>query len=190
MHLFGTTHHILLMAALIAAFGFSSAATAAPVAPSDFTCGVIVFDAPCNQTAHFGDVAFEGTPFAAAQNCPLFVTTDYAAIVGSGDGVEHSIINNALDGWFTSTFTGAASVTAYLDPGLTTPDPNVPSFAGRITEWFGGNFNRNNFATTSTFHFSGTAADGEALRILDVAHANSTANSPLIPHSFEITRCG
>jgi hypothetical protein len=151
---------------------------------------VTVFDQPCNQTAHFTDVAFEGTPFASAQDCPSFVTTDYAAITGTGNGIEHSIINKALDGWFTSTFTGTATITAYLDPDLTMPDTAVPSFTGQLTEWFGGSFNRNNFATSSTFHFSGTAADGETLRILDIAHANSTGNNPFVPRSFEITRCG
>jgi hypothetical protein len=190
MHRFVTARRVILTAILFAALAACSAALAAPVAPSSFTCGVTVFDQPCNQAAHFSDVAFEGTPFALAQDCPSFVTTDYAAITGTGNGVEHSIINNALDGWFTSTFTGTATITAYLDPDLTTPDTSVPTFTGRITEWFGGSFNRNNFASTSTFHFSGTATDGETLRILDISHANSTGNNPFVPRSFEITRCG
>jgi hypothetical protein len=190
MHRFVTARWVVPSVALFAALTACSVALAAPVPPSDFTCGVTVFDQPCNQTAHFGAVAFTGTPFASAQDCPSFVTTDFALITGSGNGAEHSIINNALDGWFTSTFTGTATITAYLDPGLTMPDTAVPSFTGQITEWFGGSFNRNNFATTSTFHFSGTASDDETLRILDISHANSTGNNPFVPRSFEITRCG
>ena len=181
---------VVAVLAVLGALMVVAGAGAAPVPPSDFTCGVIAFDTPCNQTAHFSDVAFEGTPFANAPSCPAFVTTDFAFITGSGNGVEHSIINNALDGWFTSTFSGTATLTAYLDPDLTKPDPAVPTFTGKLTEWFGGSFNKNNFAATSTFHFSGTAADGEALRVLDVSHANSTGANPFVPRSFEITRCG
>lgn len=190
MHQLLTARWGVLAAALFAALVASSVAPAAPVPPAEFTCGVTAFDQPCNQTAHFGAVAFEGAPFAAAHDCPSFVTTDFALITGTGNGIEHSIINTALDGWFTSTFTGTATVTAYLDPDLTTPDTAVPTFTGQMTEWFGGDFNRSNFATTSTFHFSGAASDGETLRILDVAHANSTGDNPFVPRSFEIARCG
>ena len=165
-------------------------AGAAPVPPSDFTCGVTVFDAPCNQTAHFSDMFQVGTPFSSAPSCPVFVTTDFVTIVGTGNGIEHSIINKALDGWFTSTFTGTVTLTAYLDPGLTTRDLSVLPFTGRLTDWFGGSFNKNNFVFHSTFHFSGTAADGTTFRILDVSHTNTTASNPFVPHSFEITTCG
>ena len=190
MYRFVASRWLVVAIALFAGLAASSTALAAPVPPSSFTCGVTVFDQPCNQTAHFNDVAFEGTPFASAQDCPAFVTTDYALITGTGNGIEHATINQALDGWFTSTFTGTATITAYLDPNLTMPDAAVPSFTGQLTEWFGGSFNRNNFASTSTFHFSGTAPDGQTLRILDISHANSTGTNPFIPRSFEITRCG
>src|SRR5207302_4981647 len=92
------------------------AAEAGTVPPSDFICGVTVFT-PCNQTAHFSTTNQVGTPFTSAPSCPAFVTTDYATIIGTGNGIEHSIINNALDGWFTSTFTGTVTITAYLDAG-------------------------------------------------------------------------
>jgi hypothetical protein len=163
-------------------------AGAAPVPASDFTCGVTVFT-PCNQTAHFGDTNQVGTPFASAPSCPAFVTTDYVTIIGTGNGIEHSIINNALDGWFTSTFTGTVTLTAYLDAALTRPDPKVGPFTGQLTEWFGGSFNRNNFVFHSTFHFNGTAADGTTFRILDVFHVNSATGVVGPPHSFEITSC-
>jgi len=170
---------------LIVAAGGAGAAT---VPASDFTCGVTVFT-PCNQTAHFSDTNQVGTPFASAPSCPAFVTTDYATIIGTGNGIEHSIINNARDGWFTSTFTGTVTITAYLDAGLTIPDPNVAPFTGQLTEWFGGSFNRNNFVFHSTFHFDGTAADGTTFRILDVSHVNSATGVVGPPRSFEITRC-
>ena len=161
---------------------------AAPVPASDFTCGVTDFT-PCNQTAHFSDINQTGSPFANAPSCPAFITTDYVTLIGSGNGVEHSIINNAGDGWFTSTFTGTVTITPYLDAGLTTPDPNVLPFTGHLTQWFGGSFNKNNFVFHFTFHFDGTAADGTTLRVLDVSHTNSSASAVGPPHSFEITRC-
>jgi hypothetical protein len=166
-------------------------ASAAQVPPQNFTCGDPSLPlTPCNQTAHFSDTVQVGTPFASAPSCPAFVTTDFALISGTGSGVEHSIVNNALDGWFTSTFTGTATITAYLDAGLTQPDPNVLPFTGKLTEWFGGSFNKNNFVFHSTFHFDGTAANGTTFRILDVSHTNTTASNPFVPHSFEITSCG
>jgi hypothetical protein len=169
-----------------------SGAGAAPVPPSDFTCGVSVFT-PCNQTAHFSDLNDVLTPPSpsGATNCPSFVLADFASVVGTGNGIEHSIVNNAGDGWFTSTFTGTVTITPFLDSGLTKPDPKVLPFTGQLTEWFGGSFNRNNVVFHSTFHFSGTDARGNSLTVLDVSHANTTGVTPFgPPNSFEILSCG
>jgi len=186
----------MAVVALLTVFGVLAVATqgagAAPVPPSDFTCGVTVFT-PCNQTAHFSDLTDVLTPPSpsGATNCPNFVLTDFATVVGTGNGIEHSIVNNAGDGWFTSTFTGTVTITPFLDAGLTTPDPNVLPFTGQLTEWFGGSFNRNNLVFHSTFHFSGTDANGNTLRVLDVSHANTTGAAPFgPPNSFEILSCG
>jgi len=186
----------MAVVALLTVFVVLTVATqgagAAPVPPSDFTCGVTVFT-PCNQTAHFSDLTDVLTPPApsGATNCPNFVLTDFASVSGTGNGIEHSIINNAGDGWFTSTFTGTVTITPFLDAGLTTPDPNVLPFTGQLTEWFGGSFNRNNLVFHSTFHFSGTDANGNTLRVLDVSHANTTGAAPFgPPNSFEILSCG
>jgi hypothetical protein len=129
--------------------------------------------APCNQTAYFSSVSEQLTPLtpSGATNCSAFVTTDFASLVATGNGIEQSIINNAGDGWFTSTFSRTATMTPYLDPDLTIPDSNVLPFTGQLTEWFGGSFNRSNTVFHSTFHFSGTDANGNTLRVLDVSHA-------------------
>ena len=143
--------------------------------------------------AHFSDMFQVGTPFASASSCPAFVTTDFALIVGTGNGIEHSIVNNAGDGWFTSTWTGTVTLTAFIgDPTVDgVPDPNVPPLTGQLTEWFGGSFNKNNAVFHSTFHVNVASADGQTtLRVLDVSHANSTPTNPFVPHSFEITTCG
>jgi hypothetical protein len=171
---------------------FASTAGAKPVPPDQFTCGVTVFT-PCNQTAHFSSINEQLTPSTAAagSNCPSFVKTDFASLTATGNGVEHSIVNKAGDGWFTSTFTGTATITPYLDASLTVPDPNAGAFTGRLTEWFGGSFNRSNFVVHSTFHFTGTNAEGMTLRVLDIAHTSTNASNPFgPPHSFEIFRCG
>jgi hypothetical protein len=166
-------------------------AAAAQVAPQDFNCGDPSLPlVPCNQTAHFSDMFQVGTPLNAP-SCPSFVSTDYVTIVGTGNGVEHSIVNNALDGWFTSTWTGTVTLTAYLDANVTRPDTAVPVLTGQLTEWFGGSFNRSNFVFHSTFHLNVASADGStSLRVLDVSHTNSAPGVLGPPHSFEITRCG
>jgi hypothetical protein len=104
------------------------------------------------------------------------------------------------DGWFTSTFTGTVTITAYLgvsaltspsyDPNVTVLDPPVLPFTGQLTEWFGGSFNKNNFVFHDTLHVSATDANGTTVRVLDVSHTNSTPGNPFVPHSFEITTCG
>jgi hypothetical protein len=168
------------------------AASARPVPPDQFACGVTVFT-QCNQSAHFSTMSGELTPPAPtrASNCPAFVLTDFGALQATGNGVEHSIVNKAGDGWFTTTFTGTATISPFLDPGLTTPDPNVLPFTGHLTEWFGGSFNRNNFVNHSTFHFHGTDANGDSLTVPDISHFNINAANPFgPPNGFEITHCG
>jgi hypothetical protein len=194
MNRFVTARWVVLAAALFAAFALAacSAALAAPVSPSDFTCGVTVFT-QCNQTAHFSSMSEELTPLAptSESGCPAFVLNDYGDLEAAGNGIEHAIVNKAGDGWFTSTFTGTATITPFLDPGLTTPDPTVLPFSGHLTEWFGGSFNRSNMVEHSTFHFDGTDANGNTLTITDISHVNTNAANPFgPPNSFEITHCG
>jgi hypothetical protein len=196
----------LAAAAVLTAIGApllqATTAGASPVPPDQFTCGNTVFT-PCNQTAHFDTIDEVGTPLGgAATNCPSFVTTDFVSIVGSGNGIEHSIINNAGDGWFTSTFTGdnitftsyppsSVSFDSNGNPIITgPPDANVPVYTGRLTEWFGGSFNRNNQVFHSTINLSATGSDGSTLTVHDVTHANTTPKTQLgPPHSFELSSC-
>jgi hypothetical protein len=41
------------------------------------------------------------------------VNNDFVTIIGTGNSVEHAIINKALDGWFRETFTGTVTITPY-----------------------------------------------------------------------------
>jgi len=176
-------------------------AGAAPVPPAAFTCGVSVFTA-CNQSAHFNEINQVGSPFTnpAAVGCPSWLSIDYVGIVGTGNSVEHAIINNAGDGWFTSTTTGTVTITAYPPSSVDTTNPNGPvitgpadaavlPYTGHLTEWFGGAFNKQNQVFGGTVHFSGTAADGTTVSLLDVSHMNSIPNAGGPPHSFENTSC-
>ena len=171
-------------------------AGAAPVPPDDFTCGVTVFTA-CNQTAHFRtpsgtSAPVVGEPSPQAIGCPAFVAVDAPVIQGTGNGIEHAIINNAGDGWFTSTFTGTVTAEAWtVDSAgnLVAPDPSVPIFTGHLTTWFGGSFNRSNFVVHDTITFTGTAADGSTFSIHQVDHLSTTPNVAAAPNSFSITRC-
>jgi hypothetical protein len=175
----------------------AQAASAAPVPAQDFTCGITVFTA-CNQTAHFdtpsGTPAPEiGSPSPQATGCPAWVAVDAPVIQGAGNGIEHSIINNAGDGWFTSTFTGMVTVQAWtVDPvtgALVTPDPGVPAYTGHLQQWFGGSFNHSNFVSHDTINFSGTAADGSTFSIHLVDHLSTTPNVAAAPNSFDIGTC-
>ena len=171
-------------------------AGAAPVPPDDFTCGVTVFTA-CNQTAHFSTPSGTSAPVVGEPNpqaigCPAFVAVDAPVIQGTGNGIEHAIINNAGDGWFTSTFTGTVTAEAWtVDSAgnLVAPDPSVPIFTGHLTTWFGGSFNRSNFVDHDTITFTGTAADGSTFSIHQVDHLSTTPNVAAAPNSFSITRC-
>jgi len=174
----------------------AQAAGAAPVPPQDFTCGVTVFTA-CDQTAHFSTPS--GTPAPAvappspqATGCPAWVAVDAAVIQGTGNGIEHAIINNAGDGWFTSTFTGTVTVVAWTvdsTGNLVAPDPAVPPFTGHLMTWFGGSFNNRNFVVHDTVNFSGTAADGSTFGIHLVDHLSTAPNVAAAPNSFHIGAC-
>src|SRR5215472_8904560 len=159
----------------------AQSAGAAPVPPDQFTCGVTVFT-PCNQTAHFstpsGTPAPEvGTPSPQATGCPAWVATDAVVIQGTGNGIEHSIINNAGDGWFTSTFTGTVTIVAWTvdsSGNLVAPDPAVPPFTGHLQTWYGGSLNNKNFVVHDTVNFSGTAVGGGTFSIHLVDHLSTT----------------
>src|SRR5215468_1997873 len=171
-------------------------AGAAPVPPGDFTCGVTVFTA-CNQTANFDtpsgtSVPVVGEPNPQAIRCPAFVAVDAPVIQGTGNGIEHAIINNNGDGWFTSTFAGTVTVVSWtVDSAgnLVAPDPSVPVFTGHLQFWFGGSFNNKNFVNHDTINFTGTAADGSTFGIHEVDHLSTSAVVTAAPSGFSITHC-
>ena len=146
-------------------FGMVGVTTASADTAPNLTCGSTQ-PGPCTQTAHFTSDDEFGSPLPPGAGCPSFAADDWVHIVGTGNGVEHVTVNKAQDAWFTSTFTGAVTLTAYPpsslsfdDQGNVTgivgpADPNVPVFSGHLTEWFGGSFNNKNSVNHGTFNLS------------------------------------
>jgi hypothetical protein len=126
---------------------------------------------PCTETDHFSELAF---PVAPAPGCgpqtPAFLTA-------TGNGVQHVTVNNASDSWFTTTFTGDATISVLVVSG--TP-PNLifsggaPLLSGHITAWFGGEFNMQNYVLHDTVTFQGTdLTTGQSVHLHLVDHASS-----------------
>jgi len=186
------------IAALAVPLTFAQSAGAA-TAP-DLACGNTT-PGPCQETAHFTNIDDLNSPAPPGGGCPAYLSTDFFSFVGTGHGIEHINVNNAQDGWFTSTFTGQVTITAYLNgtvdnngnvTGVSNPDPNVLPYSGRITEWFGGSFNQKNFVNHATINLSLTNANGDHLRVHLTSHASSTPgtdpNGP--PHTaFDKISC-
>jgi hypothetical protein len=151
----------------------------------DLACGNTQ-PGPCQETAHFSDINDMNTPAPPGGGCPAYLSTDFFTFVGTGQGVEHINLNKAQDGWFTNTFTGTVTITAYLhgtvdsDDNVTSvsdPDPNVLPFTGKITQWFGGSFNNQNSVFHGTINISVTDANGESLRVHFATHQSWTPGS-------------
>jgi hypothetical protein len=151
----------------------------------------------CNQDAHFStpsgtDQPEVGQPSPQATGCPAFIATDAPVIQGTGNGQEHSIVNKNGDGWFTSTFTGAVTVTPYTVDGMgnpVAPDPNAPVLTGHLTTWFGGSFNNKNFVNHDTISFVGTGSDGSTISLHLTDHMSTSAVVMAAPNTFDIGHC-
>ena len=141
---------------------------------------------PCQETAHYTNIDDKNTPAPPGGGCPAFLSTDFFTFVGTGHGIEHINLNKAQDGWFTDTFTGSVTITAYLHgkvdkdgnvKSVSDPDPNVLPYSGKITQWFGGSFNMQSSVFHGTINISLTNANGESLRVHFVTHASWTPGS-------------
>jgi hypothetical protein len=185
----------VVAAAAVVAMG-AIAASASPVPVDQFTCGVTVFTA-CNQSTHFSDPTAgngpeAGSPSPQATGCPAWVLTDAPVLTGTGNGIEHSIINKAGDGWFTSTFEGNVQVVPYTVDSMgmpIAPDPNAPTYTGHFTQWFGGSMNKNNFVNHDTISFVGTGSDGSRISFHAVDHMSTSAKAQAAPNTFDLAHC-
>jgi hypothetical protein len=144
----------------------------------DLACGNTQ-PGPCSETAHFTDIDDLNTPAPPGGGCPAYLATDFFSFVGTGDGVEHAHANKAGNGGFRTTFTGNVTITAYLNgtvdedgnvTSVSDPDPNVLPFSGRITQSFGGSFNKQSGTFQAVINLSLTNANGDHLRVHFLSH--------------------
>jgi hypothetical protein len=82
--------------------------------------------------------------------------------------VFHETINQAGDGWLTSTQTGDFSFTPYKT--------TRPSYTGHFENWFGESFNKNNAVLHDTFNVHGTGSDGSTLSFHMIDHMSISAS--------------
>jgi hypothetical protein len=80
------------------------------------------------------------------------------------NAVFHVTVNQAGDGWITTTTEGDFSFTPF--------DPARPSYTGHFATWFGGSFNMNNAVIHDTFNVHGTGSDGSTLTAHFINHVN------------------
>lgn len=185
---------VIALAFTVAAFGLlgvaapASADNAPPLACGNTQPG------PCSETAHFTNeqqfVAPVTTP-TSPTNCPSWVLTDIPLLNFTGNGVEHTTVNNAQDAWFTSTFAGTGTVTFYPPSSLanivTDNQGNIVSadivgpadavLTGHLTNWFGGSFNNKSVVLHDTINFIGTGQNGAPMNLHAVDHTSWNATT-------------
>ncbi len=105
------------------------------------------------------------------------------------NGVFHiTVITSGVGagtGWGTFTATGSFV--------FVPADLALPTFTGKSTVWDGGNFNINNFASTSILVAHGTGSDGSTLTFHEVAHitvVGTSTSTPSVVVTFDNLTCG
>jgi hypothetical protein len=144
--------------------------------------GAATADPGQSQTFHFDALVEQlGAPTGPTtnvSNCPAPVVNDFTDINATGNGVTHFTVNGAGDFWFTSTFTGDATVT-YYPSGTFDQNGNVTSVGGtpalqvtgHLTEWDGFSGNAQNAVGDGTVNFEGTVVgSGVPISFHDVTH--------------------
>jgi hypothetical protein len=168
-----------------------SAGPAAAGTPPPLSCGSTQ-PGQCTQTAHFTDEQQFVPPVqpTSPTNCPAYLLTDIAYLNFTGNGVEHTTVNNAQDSWFTSTFNGTGTVTAFPMTSLNVVfdnqgnivsiqvvGPPDATLTGHLTIWFGGEFNNKSAVVHDTINFTGTDQNGTSVQVHANDHTSWNATS-------------
>jgi hypothetical protein len=138
---------------------------------------------PCQETIHFGELAFLGSPLPGCSTL-----TEWALIDTVGNGVQHINVNAAQDFWLTSTMEGATTIvqgTVALDQNgnlIFTQDTSQPTFSGHLQQWFGESINKNNISVSGTANFQGTSSTGASASLHFNIHLNTTGSQPILPN--------
>jgi hypothetical protein len=60
-----------------------------------------------------------------------------------------------------------------------------------LQQWFGAEFNNNNFSNSGTVNFQGTSSDGSSVSLHFNIHINTTGMAPFVPNpnsrNFHVT---
>jgi hypothetical protein len=187
---------LFVLAICIALFGTlalpvsAASGTGPPPIP---TCGPPTGSpGPCQETDHFGQLAFYGSPLPGCTG----IFTEWAFIQQTGNGVQHVNVNRAQDFWFTSTMVGPMTLvvgTVLLDSDgrpildsngnpIFTRDLSKPTFTGQLQQWFGASFNNKNFSNSGTLNLQATGSDGSSISVHFNIHINTTGMQPFIPN--------
>lgn len=93
-------------------------------------------------------------------------------IVITGNGVLHTITNNAGDFWLTGTVTGSATTTG------------TPTATGHATAWFGLEANNRNLVSPFTANAQLTLPDGGTVNVHEQGQFTLNANGvPVVNHT-------
>jgi hypothetical protein len=195
MHIRNLLCHAAVAAAVLGGVTLAGTAVAgaSPVDPANFTCGTT--PQPCNQSAHYStpdpiNGTQIGAPSPQATNCATYVQTDAPVVTGTGEGVEHAIVNNNGQGfWFTSTFNGNVTVEfAIVDSegNFVKIDPAAPVLTGHITETSGFSGNLQNFVSHDTVNFT---SPGGNFNAVDHTSSNALPIPETVINDFHIAIC-
>lgn len=94
----------------------------------------------------------------------------FTTFVGTGNTVQHLTVNNAGDGWFTTTTEGTVTLTTVWHGSLGT-------WIGHLQEWFGSADNNQNGVQHATFNFQGVSTSNSANTIDIHAAFTTTTNA-------------
>ena len=105
-------------------------------------------------------------------------TGDPGNVTITYNGVIHTTATPNGGFHLTGTFTG--------DFVFVPLDPALPTASGKVTQWFGDNFNQKNETHTLTFTVHGTTADGTDFQWHITAHISTNANGEVTVDFFKI----
>ncbi len=173
---------VLAVVAWAALFFVTAIPAGAASGPPQLSCFPGV--GPCQETDQFGEIAFLGAPLPGCSTL-----TNWALIDTVGNGVQHMNVNASQDFWFTTTMVGATTIvqgSVVLDsngnPISFTPDYSLPTFSGRLQQWFGEALNRQSATVSGTGNFQGTSSTGASVSLHFNNHINFTAAQRIVPN--------
>lgn len=138
---------------------------------------LLVTAAPISAAATTTTQTFHGVTqsFAAANPC----TGDLGTVTTTSNGVIHLSADATGGTHLTGTMTG----TFEFVPN----DASLPSYTGRVTNWFGGNVGANGQGFWSTFSLTGYGSDGSVIHFNGVTQFH--LSNGVVQVEFSLANC-